>query len=108
MTKSTGVILKPGRDKAIRQRHHWIFSGAVQSLPSFADGDLLQVYSADHQLLGTGYFNRRSGIIGRMIAFDATPPIKSLHERLSAALKLRQHRFDFQQTNAYRLVNGEG
>lgn len=108
MTKHIGVILKPGKDKAIRQCHHWIFSGAVQSLPSFEDGDFLPVYSADGQLLGSGYFNRRSGIIGRMVSFDQTPPLQSLEQRLEAAVKLRQEWFDFQQTNAYRLVNGEG
>ncbi len=108
MTKSTGVILKPGRDKAIRQCHHWIFSGAIQSLPSFEDGDFLPVYSANGQLLGSGYFNRQSGIIGRMVSFDETPPMQSLELRLEAAFKLRQEWFDFQQTNAYRLLNGEG
>jgi 23S rRNA (cytosine1962-C5)-methyltransferase len=108
MIKRTGVILKPGRDKAIRQCHHWIFSGAVQSLPAFEDGDFLPVYSADGQLLGSGYFNHQSGIIGRMVAFDQMPPMQSLEQRLEAALKLRQEWFDFQQTNAYRLVNGEG
>jgi 23S rRNA (cytosine1962-C5)-methyltransferase len=108
MTKPSGVILRSGRDKAIRQRHHWIFSGAVQSLPSFEEGDLLPVYSSDGQLLGTGYFNHRSGIVGRMLSFDSTPPLKSLEQRLEAACKLRQEWFDLQQTNAYRLVNGEG
>jgi 23S rRNA (cytosine1962-C5)-methyltransferase len=108
MKKRVGVILKPGKDKAIRQRHHWIFSGAVQTLPSFEDGDFLPVYSANGELLGSGYFNRHSGIIGRMVAFDETSPLQSLEQRLEAALKLRQDWFDFQQTNAYRLVNGEG
>lgn len=108
MIKRTGVILKPGRDKALRQHHHWIFSGAVQSLPSFEDGNFLPVYAADGQFMGSGYFNRRSGIVGRMVAFDKTPPLQSIEQRLEAALKLRQEWFDLEQTNAYRLVNGEG
>lgn len=108
MLKRTGVILKPGREKALRQHHHWIFSGAIHSLPPFEDGDFLPVYSADGQLMGSGYFNHHSGITGRMVAFDQTPPLESLKQRLEAALKLRQEWFDLQQTNAYRLVNGEG
>ena len=28
-----GVVLKPGKDKPVRNRHHWIFSGAVARLP---------------------------------------------------------------------------
>jgi 23S rRNA (cytosine1962-C5)-methyltransferase len=108
MTKQTGVILKPGKEKALLQRHHWIFSGAVQSLPPFEDGDFLPVYASNGQLLGSGYFNRRSGIIGRMVAFDETPPLESLRHRFDKAIKLRREVLDFNQTNAYRLVNGEG
>ena len=29
------VLLKPGKDKAVRNRHHWIFSGAVRRFPDF-------------------------------------------------------------------------
>lgn len=106
--KRTGVILKPGRDKALRQRHHWIFSGAVQSLPTFEDGDFLPVFAADGQFMGSGYFNRRSGIVGRMVSFDKTPPLESIAQRLEDALQLRQQWFNPQQTNAYRWINGEG
>jgi 23S rRNA (cytosine1962-C5)-methyltransferase len=108
MIKATGAILKPGKEKAILHRHHWIFSGAIQTLPQFENGDLLEVYSSQGHLLGSGYFNRRSGIIGRMISFDETPPVKALEKQLERALQLRQSWFDFSQTNAFRLVNGEG
>lgn len=108
MNKRPGAILKPGRDKAIRQNHHWIFSGAIKSLPSFEDGDVLPVYSFDGQLLGSGYFNRRSGIIGRMLTFDSAPYLETLEERLEAAIVLRTELFKGKETNAYRLVNGEG
>lgn len=106
--KQSGVILKPGKDKAVRQLHHWIFSGAIQSFPSFEDGELLPVFSSDGQFLGSGYFNRRSGIAGRMLSFDETPPLESLQRRLESAVQLRKEWFDFNYTTAYRLVNGEG
>ncbi|MFI5344712.1 MAG: class I SAM-dependent rRNA methyltransferase, partial [Chlamydiales bacterium] len=103
------VILKPGKEKAIRNRHHWIFSGAIQSLPkTFLDGDFLPVYSSAGDFLGSGYFNRQSKIIGRMVTFDQTPPLECLKQRLEAALSLRRAFFDQEATNAYRLVNGEG
>lgn len=106
--QKNGVILKPGKDKAVRNYHHWIFSGAVQAYPSFQDGHILPVYSSEGQLLGSGYFNRRSGIAGRMVSFDATPPLESIEQRLLAAWELRKQLFDPKLTNAYRLLHGEG
>src|SRR6266404_1622631 len=29
------VILKPGKEKPLKNRHHWIFSGAIAELPNF-------------------------------------------------------------------------
>ena len=40
------VILKPGKDKPIRNHHHWIFSGAVAKLPEFNGGECLPQFSA--------------------------------------------------------------
>lgn len=107
--KTKHITLKPGKDKAIRNRHHWIFSGAVQSMPdSFQDGDFLPVHASNGDLLGTGYFNRKSAIIGRMIAFDATPPLQMIENKLDAAIAFRKTLFDPTLTNAYRLINAEG
>ena len=102
------VILHPGKEKAILQKHHWIFSGAIQSLPSFKNGDFLPVFTSDDRFLGSGYFNRKSGITGRMLAFDETPPKECLERKLKAALIFRDQWFDKNKTNSFRLINGEG
>jgi len=105
---SKKVILKPGKDKAIRNHHHWIFSGAIASLPNFSDGEILQVYSSKDDLLGSGYFNKKSSIIGRMVCFNDKPPLEAIKQSIDNALKLREQLFDDKVTNAYRLINGEG
>jgi len=105
--KEQTVILKKNRDKPIRQRHHWIFSGAVQSLPDFEDGDILPVMSSDGEFLGSAYFNRKSAIIGRMLSFDRTPPLESVERKLLGAIALRRNLVE-PASNAQRLVNGEG
>lgn len=102
------VILKPGKDKVVRNRHHWIFSGAVGRLPDFEDGSVLPVRSADGDLLGHAYFNRRSSIVGRMIGFGKTPPEDAVRRSIEGALRLRERLFDPLVTNARRLVNAEG
>lgn len=103
-----GVILKAGKEKAISHYHHWIFSGAIESYPPFNDGDLLPVYTSQGLLLGSGYFNRHSTIAGRMVCFDATPPLEAIQQRLDKALTLRAQFFNPSETNAYRLINAEG
>jgi 23S rRNA (cytosine1962-C5)-methyltransferase len=103
-----GVVLKPGKDKAVRNRHHWIFSGAVQTLPDFENGSLLPVRAADGDILGHAYFNRNSSIIGRMVSFGKTPAEEALRQNVEEAVRLRRRFFDPSVTNALRLINAEG
>lgn len=102
------VVLKPGKDKAVRNRHHWIFSGAIGRLPDFEDGAILAVRSAGGDLLGHAYFNRKSSISGRMISFGKALPEDAIRQSLEGALALRKRFFDPAVTNALRLVNAEG
>lgn len=102
------VILKKGKEKVLHQRHHWVFSGAIQSLPKeFEDGEILPVYSSTNELLGHGYFNRKSSLTGRMLSFDDKDPQEALLENIKEAITLRQRLFPKTET-AYRLINGEG
>jgi hypothetical protein len=102
------VVLKPGRDKALRHRHHWIFSGAIRDLPDFEDGDILPVHDAGGGIVGHAYFNRRSSITGRMVSFGEERPEAAIRRSLDRALALRAGLFDPSVTNARRLVNAEG
>lgn len=106
--KESAVILKPGKEKAILNRHHWIFSGAIQSLPPGNDGDCLPVYSAKGDVLGSGYFNRKAKITGRMLSFGLEDPKVAVKKAIEQAISMRQSWFHGQPTDAYRLVNGEG
>lgn len=108
MIVTNRVILRQGKDKAIRNRHHWIFSGAIQNMPEGVDGAILPVYSADQILLGSAYFNSSSAIAGRMVAFGDMDPYSSIRKNIEDAVALRQMLFDDKATNAYRLINGEG
>lgn len=104
-----GVVLKPSKEKALNNRHHWIFSGAVAHAIPFADGSTLPVYSAAGTLLGHGYFNKKSSIIGRMLSFGETTPEEAVKKSLDAAIALRNALFPLPDiTNSYRLVNAEG
>jgi len=101
------AVLQPGKDKPVRNRHPWIFSGAIRSLPEFENGGILPVLAADGEFLGHAYFNRDTSIAGRMLNFDRIPALEALAANLDAAVALRR-RFLGPETTACRLVNGEG
>jgi len=105
-----GIILRRDRDKAVRNRHHWIFSGAVESLPDgFVDGGIFPVYSHEGEILGTAYANSKSAIIARMIGFGPGDPFIALRTNIQRALALRRDFFgEGEGTNAYRIINAEG
>ena len=67
---SESVLLKPGREKPVRNRHPWIFSGAIRSLPQgAANGDIVDVRGHDGQWLAAGYLNRESQIQVRLLSW---------------------------------------
>ncbi len=103
------VYLKKDKEKPILRGHHWIFSGAVKKYPErFSDGDVLQVRSSYNKVLGHAYFNSKTSISGRMLNFTEEDPLSSLELNLRQAITNRKMLFDVNNTNAYRLVNGEG
>lgn len=107
--KTIQLILKPGKEKPIKGRHPWVFSGAIDRIDdSFETGDLVSVYSAQKEFLGTGYLNPRSQIAVRMLSFEEGPINEKFFERrIEHALGLRS-RFIPEDTNAYRLIHSEG
>ncbi len=102
------VVLKAGKEKAILNRHHWIFSGAIASLPEFQNGEILEVADNKGSVLGQAYFNKNSSIIGRMLCFTDAPIEQHIFHLIQAAWNFRQTLFHDQDTNAFRVINGEG
>jgi 23S rRNA (cytosine1962-C5)-methyltransferase len=104
------VVLKQGREKPVRQRHPWVFSGAIERIDgSSADGDLVRVCDAASGFLATGYLNRRSQIVVRLLTWDPDEPVDSAfwRRRLQRALDGRAWLAADAGTTAYRLVNAE-
>src|SRR5271170_4628481 len=65
------VTLRSGRDKPLRQRHPWVFSGAIDVIGDAAkDGAVADVVSAERQFLARGVVNRASQIVVRALSFD--------------------------------------
>jgi 23S rRNA (cytosine1962-C5)-methyltransferase len=101
------VVLKPGREKSLLQRHPWIFSGAIASIPSIDPGEILPVYSASEEFLALAYFHPKNSLAGRILSFTQEPIEQILEKNLKRALELRASFFSEAHTNAFRLVNAE-
>jgi 23S rRNA (cytosine1962-C5)-methyltransferase len=104
------LTLKPGRDKPVRQRHPWVFSGAVERIQGLAaDGDLVRVCDAAGGFLAAGYLNRRSQIVVRLLTWDQDEAVDGAFwkRRLERAVQGRSRLIADPDTDAYRLVNAE-
>ncbi len=65
------VQLKPGREKSLRRRHPWVFSGAVARVSGTPNaGDTVTVAAADGTPLGLGAYSPHSQIRVRLWTFD--------------------------------------
>jgi 23S rRNA (cytosine1962-C5)-methyltransferase len=104
------IHLKKGREKAIRNGHPWIFSGAVDIVEGIAEpGELCIVISSRGETLGTGYYNPLSSICVRMLsAGDGEFTERTLLQRIDRAIGLRAPLLGGRDTTALRLVNAEG
>jgi 23S rRNA (cytosine1962-C5)-methyltransferase len=104
------VVLKQDREKPVRNRHPWIFSGAVSRIEEGAkDGDLVYVLDSRGAYLATGYLNRRSQILVRLLTWDADETIDTdfWRSRLERAICSRARLIDDPATDAFRLVHAE-
>ena len=104
------VILKAGKEQSIRRRHPWIFSGAIQfHSPGLAEGGWVCVMDSHRGVLGYGH-SHTGTIAVRVLSFGKEAPSPSLYEhKLSRCHAHRQREGMISaNTNAYRLVHGEG
>ena len=104
------ITLKQGRDHSAKRFHPWIFSGGIQqTLGDPKDGDWIEVQDAKKTTLGFGHYQKGS-ITVRIITFGETVPSQSIYQdKIGRALDQRLETcVASEQTNAYRLVHGEG
>ena len=104
------VILKAGKEKSIQRRHPWIFSGAVYGVSrEINDGEMVDVVDSKNNHLGTGYFSDKGSIVVRILTFGVETFSENFwKDKLQSAWYLRTQILDFEVTNAFRVIHGEG
>jgi 23S rRNA (cytosine1962-C5)-methyltransferase len=104
------LLLKAGRDKSVKRRHPWIFSGAVEGVEGNpASGETLLVKSADGKALALAAYSPQSQIRARVWSFDLGVTIKRdfFQAGIRKAIELRAALPAARHSNALRLVHGE-
>ena len=103
------VILKPGRDKNIRMRHPWVFSGAVERVTGAPQaGETVEVRSVHNDLLGMGAWSPQSQIQVRLWTVGRALIDADFFGRQLAAAIGRRTTLGLETGNsALRLVNAE-
>jgi 23S rRNA (cytosine1962-C5)-methyltransferase len=105
------VVLRQGRESAVKRRHPWIFSGAIADRRgTLQRGCLVDVRSKDGALLGCGHWGTR-GIAVRLLSFEeVTSESELIHAKLANATRVRERLglVGNASTNGFRLVHAEG
>ena len=104
------IQLKRGREKSLKRRHPWIFSGAIEKVTGQPGmGDTVEVRDASGQALALAAFSPKSQIRARVWTFEVSQAIDVgfFRDRLTRAVALRAGLPAAKHTNALRLVHGE-
>ena len=102
------LILKPGREKSLRHRHPWIFSGAIERVDGEPGmGETVEVLARDGAFLARAAYCPSSQIRARVWSFDAAETIDAafIRRRLEAAIARRS--IVRPGSSGLRLVHGE-
>jgi 23S rRNA (cytosine1962-C5)-methyltransferase len=102
------IVLRKGREKSLKRRHPWIFSGAVEKESGKA-GETLQVRDSSGKTIALAAYSPKSQIRARVWTFDAEEAVDAafFRGRIERALALREALPTAKQTNALRLINAE-
>jgi 23S rRNA (cytosine1962-C5)-methyltransferase len=110
MTKLARLRLKQGREKSLRRRHPWVFSGAVEALDGAAGpGATVEIVAAGGERLGLAAYSPASQIRARVWSLDANTVIDAafFRGRLARAIESRRRLGLLEPRGACRLVFSE-
>ncbi len=105
------LYLKPGRDRSVRQRHPWLFSGGVARCETDQPGAVVAIHAHTGEPLAWGHLEPGATLRCRLFDFGPEPPACDAaywQTRFAAAARWRSICIDCTRTNAYRLINAEG
>lgn len=104
------VRLKKGKEKAVRQLHPWIFSGAIEQIKGKpANGEIVDVRDYSGEFLAKGFFNDQSRVAVRILEWNEQVVIDESwwRMRIQRAVSARKDLLASTETNTCRLIFSE-
>ena len=103
------LILKPGREKSLRRRHPWVFSGAVARVEGDPGvGDTVAVRSNSGEFLAVAAYSPQSQIRARVWDWQQRTIDRAFFfDKIERAVQRRRALLAANATNAVRLLHGE-
>lgn len=95
--------------RSVLRGHPWIYREAIQIKKGNPDECLAELSDSKGKFLAWCLFDDSSPLALRVLSLEKKPPReKDLESLVDLAVARRQKVFDRKQTNAFRMINGEG
>ena len=108
MNQEARVVLKAGREKSLRHRHPWVFSGAIEKVEGQpASGDIVSVVARDGAFLARAGWSNDSQIRARAWTFDPAVTVDEAFLRALLAASIARRGIVPAGSEGVRLVHGE-
>ncbi|HEV2009007.1 MAG TPA: class I SAM-dependent methyltransferase [Burkholderiales bacterium] len=101
------LVLKPGREKSLKRRHPWVFSGAVANVTGKPEsGETIEIHSSTGQFLAIAAYSPQSQIVARVWDWERREIDAEFFQlRVERAVALRAHLLP--ANDGVRLVHAE-
>jgi 23S rRNA (cytosine1962-C5)-methyltransferase len=102
------LVLKPGKERVVANRHPWIFAGAIAGESGAPDAAIADLVDRSGARIASGFYSASSQIRLRALTFgDEELSASTIEDRVTAAVRRREPILR-NGTNAARLVHSEG
>jgi len=105
----TDVVLKKDKEKAVNQRHPWVFSGAIDRVKGKpANGDIVRLLNHKGDFMAYGFYNDQSRVALRLLEWDENTAVNEdwIRQKVTAAVNARNNILNA-NTDTCRLIFSE-
>jgi 23S rRNA (cytosine1962-C5)-methyltransferase len=100
--------LKKDLVRSIKRGHPWVYADALQATPNSEKGALARLVCPKNNHLAWGIYAHDAALPFRVLSTDKKPPTNEFLVQIFEKAKSRRPQWPSNDTNAFRLINGEG